>query len=127
LSISLALGLDGRPRDFRGVYEIMEKLHYFENIVEGKAPDEALTKAQTKAWAGTLRTFRGTDCSTPGVCFTKDIIYREGNISVWDIVKAKPEEMLRFSIGKYDPANSRHIAVLEQLGITDADLQQLQD
>jgi hypothetical protein len=126
LSISLAVGIDGQPRDFRGVYEIIKKLYYFENLVNGKEPEEALTKAQAKAWSGTIRTFRGTDCKTPGVCFTKDIIYREGNISVWDVVQNNPEEMLRFSIGKYDPANSRHIAVLEQLGISDKDLQKLQ-
>jgi hypothetical protein len=126
LSISLALGLDGKPRDFRGVYEVMERYFEFEHLKDRMEPAEAAEKAITKAWGRTVRTFRGSDCKTPGVCFTKDIIYREGNISVWDVVKENPEEMMRFSIGKYDPSNPRHIAVLDQLGITDEDLEALE-
>ena len=50
------------------------------------------------------------------------MIYREGNIGVWDVIRNNPDEMTRFSVGKYDPSNSRHIYVLDQLGISDEDL-----
>lgn len=122
LAISLAYGLDGQPRDFRGVHDILVKYHYLKALVEGKKSDEAMSSAQTSAWNRAVRTFRGTDCATPGVCFTKDIIYREGNIGVWDVVKTNPAELIRFSVGKYDPTNDRHIWVLDQLGITNEDL-----
>jgi hypothetical protein len=56
---------------------------------------------------------------------TRDIVYREGNIGVWRVVKNNPEEERRFSVGKYDPANPRHIWILEQLGISDEDLDNL--
>jgi hypothetical protein len=74
-----------------------------------------------------VRTFRGSDCKTAGACFTKDIIYREGNMGVWDLVKTNPEEMKQFNIGKYDPTNKRHMWVLAKLGITDSDLASLKE
>ena len=127
LAIGLAVGLDGQRRDFRQVYEVLEKHYLLNNLTKGKGFDEALEKAQNSAWNNTVRTFRGTDCRTPGVCFTKDIIYREGNIGVWTVVRSNPEEMAHFNIGKYDPSNSRHLWILEQLGITDKDLCELED
>jgi hypothetical protein len=123
LAIGLSLGLDGQPRDFRQVYDILEKYYLFNNLKSGKKEfNEAREKAQDTAWNRSVRTFRGTDCKTPGVCFTKDIVYREGNIGIWEVIKNNPSEMVRFNIGKYDPANSRHLWVLDQLGITDQDL-----
>lgn len=126
LAIGLALGLDGQPRDFRQVYDTLEKYYLFKNLISKKDLPEATEKAQNSAWNRAVRTFRGTNCKTPGVCFTKDIVYREGNIGIWDVIKNNPEEMLRFNVGKYDPANSRHLWILEQLGITDQDLSDLE-
>lgn len=126
LAIALASGLDGSPRDFREVYTVMERHFYFKALKAGKPPDQARTSAQTNAWNRTVRTFRGTDCKTKGVCFTKDIIYREGNIGVWNLVKTETEELERFSIGKYDPTNERHIWILNQLGLSDEDLSGLE-
>lgn len=125
LAIGLAKGLDGQPRDFRGVYEIMEKYFYLEKLVSGKNSADALAAAQRNAWKRCVRTFRGTNCATRGVCLEKDIIYREGNIGVWAVIRENPEELLRFRIGKYDPANPRHIWILNQLGISDNDLEEL--
>lgn len=119
LGISLAQGLDGTPRDFRQVYTFLEKFYQLRVLLK---PDEGYKDARTEAWNRTVRTFRGTDCKTPGACFTKDIIYQEGNIAMWDLIKTNPNELMRLSIGTYDPANERHIWILGQLGITDTDL-----
>lgn len=126
LATGLAMGLDGIPRDFRDVYEIMEKYFYFQALLLGKNHEDALLLAQKNAWNRTVRTFRGTDCQTKGVCFTKDIVYREGNIGVWEVVRESPNEMVRFSVGKYDPTNERHLWVLNQLGISEVDLKDLE-
>lgn len=122
LAISLAMGLDGKRKDFRETYEILEKYFYFKAILAKKSPEEASISAKNDAYKRCIRTFRGTDCKTRGVCFTKDMIYREGSIGVWDVIRNNPDEMMRFSVGKYDPSNERHIYVLEQLGISDEDL-----
>lgn len=127
LAISLAAGLDGQPRDFRAVYTILEKYFYLTSLSSGKSPDTALTTAQNSAWNRAIRTFRGTNCLTKGSCFTKDIVYREGNIGVWEVIRQNPDELLRLSVGKYDPANKRHIWILDQLGISDADLGELKN
>jgi len=74
LAINLAAGLDGKPRNFREVFGIMEKYFTFEAMRSGKSPAEAKQETQTKAWNHCIRTFRETDCATAGICFTKDII-----------------------------------------------------
>ena len=94
-------------------------------LARGKSPEEAKRLADENAWTTCVRTFRGTDSKTPGTCFTKDIIYREGNIAVWETLERNAPEMHRWNIGKYDPSNPRHLWVLDQLGITDEDLQEL--
>jgi len=128
LAISLAKGLDGKPRDFRQVYQIMEKYYFFNNVTaKSKRTElESFEKAQDSAWKHCVRTFRGTDCATAGACFTKDIVYREGNIDIWALIENDPSSMMKFNIGKYNPSNNRHVWVLEQLGITDRDLVDLE-
>jgi hypothetical protein len=121
LAIGLAYGLDGKPRDFRQVFEIMKK--YFElDQYEPYTPGGEVKSPAEFAWDRCLRTFKGTTCDEPGVCFPKDIIYQQGNVGVWQLMGSNPDEMLRFQVGKYDPTNSRHLQVLETFGITDNDL-----
>lgn len=126
LAIGLAQGLDGQPRNFRQVYEILENYYLFNNLISEEEVGEARIKAQNTAWNRSVRTFRGTNCKTPGVCFTKDIIYRQGNIGVWDVIRSNPDEIIHFNIGKYDPSNTRHLWILAQLGITEQDLTYLE-
>ncbi len=123
LAISLAYGLDGTPRGFRDVFEILQAHFKLKRLLAGDTLDKATISAQNDAWNRAVRTFRGTDCKTPGVCFTKDIVYREGNIAIWSVIHNDKHEMARFSIGKYDPSNPRHIWALTMLGITDAELE----
>lgn len=124
LAISLASGIDGKKRNFREVFDIL-KNYYF--IQSKKTGEETWKSAKDSAWNRCIRTFRGTTCQTPGACLTRDIAYREGNIGIWNIVKNNPEEIKRFSVGKYDPNNSRHIWILEQLNITEEDLTLLEN
>ncbi len=114
---SLAKGLDGIKRDFIGVFDIIKDYH----IAIGKDVD----KASSLAWNLCMRTFRGTTGHTPGACFTKDIAYREGNIGIHTLINNNDSEQARFLIGKYDPTNPRHIWILDQLNITENDLEKL--
>lgn len=127
LAISLARGLDGQPRNFRQVFASLEKYFIFKFLLDGKTLPDAKAQAQNSAWNRCVRTFRGTDCATAGGCFTKDIIYRQGNIGVWEVIRQTPAEMARFNLGKYDPANPRHLWILDRLEITDEDLEQLSE
>ena len=122
LAIALATGSDGKKRNFREVFEILRDIYF---IKSKKNKEEAWESAENSAWTRCVRTFRGTICKTPGACLTRDIVYREGNIAVWNLVKENSPEVRRFSVGKYDPSNPRHIWILDQLGITDEDLDSL--
>lgn len=124
LAISLAVGMDGKRRNFREVFELLKDFYFIRS--KNKNKEAAQESAKGYAWDDCIRIFRGTTCKTPGSCFTRDIVYREGNIGIWNVIKNNPAEEKRFSIGKYDPSNPRHIWILEQLGITDEDLDGLE-
>ncbi len=115
LPICLALGSDGKKRNFRAVFEMLEAIFFLLKMLGGKKSAKAKREAREEAWERSVRTFRGTDCSTPGTCFMKDIIYREGNIRIWRLVSNKPSLMKDFNIGKYDPANPEHLEIIESL------------
>ena len=123
-AVSLALGMDGKKRNFREVFSILRDFYFISSKKKNKT--EAWIAAKDSAWNRSVRTFRGTSCSTKGVCFTQDIVYREGNIGIWNVIRENPEEEKRFMVGEYDPANIRHIWILEQLGISEKDLEILE-
>jgi hypothetical protein len=123
LAISLAKGMDGKKRDFREVCNILRDYFFLKS--PNKDVEKAWENAKNNAWSICVRTFRGTTCQKKGACLTRDIIYREGNINAWIVVASKPEEIIKFSLGKYDPANNRHVYLLQQLGISDDDLEAL--
>ncbi len=116
---SLAKGLDGGgERNFAQVFTIL--LDYY-SVCDNADPE----KAQELAWNRCVRIFRGTTGEVPGVVFTKDIIYRKGNIATYRLMEKEGSEKIDFNVGKFDPSNSRHIAVLVELGILDKDLEML--
>lgn len=117
LAVCLALGCDGEKRNFRQVYEEINSIFFLLKLIGGKNSAIAKTEAAREAWERSVRTFRGTDCSTPGICFTKDIIYREGNMKLWNFLLKTEINISEFDAGKYDPLNSEHIKLLNSLGI----------
>ncbi|MDD3066607.1 MAG: DUF1704 domain-containing protein [Candidatus Gracilibacteria bacterium] len=134
-AIGLEVGIDGKKRDFRGVFEIMQKYYFFEEMqscAKLKDPEKqaarkakAFAKSCDKAWLRCYRSFRGSDCKTPGVCFAKDIAYAEGNIATWYLLGKNQELLGKLTLGKFDQTNPRHLKALFALqigGITEADL-----
>jgi len=121
LSIALAKGLGGKKRDFRQTYEIMKDYR----LLTASEKDIAEEKFLTTAYNDCIRIFRGTSCSTPGAVYPKDMAYF-GNRDIWTLVSKNSDVVHQFSIGKYDPNNSEHIALLTQLGILDEDLDYLE-
>lgn len=136
LVAGLARGLDGNDasskRDFRQTFEVLQRVEMLRELLKGTVEVKAKELADTRAWDQCIRIFRGTDCKTPGAIFTKDIIYREGNIGVWQLMSQDQDAMMRFSIGKFDPASSRHQKIIEyvmlasQTEITEGDLLRMQ-
>lgn len=118
LAIGLAWGCDGQPRDFRGVYSIMKRYYMFIHMEKGVGAGHDVEKlASDEAWQVCVRVFRGTDGKTSGACFTRDIIYREGNIAIWHLLEKNIEAMNYFDIGKYNPVDRTHVKLLQKLNL----------
>jgi hypothetical protein len=118
LSIALAQGLDGKPRNFREVYDILYKYYLIEEQAK-KNNTEAKTKAQDKAWTRAVRTFRGVPPGVKGICYSKDLTYREGNIRAWENIEdfLKTNPLNAIFAGKFDFTNPKHLEQLKKLGI----------
>lgn len=112
LAASLAVGMDGISRDFRAVFSLMND--YFTLRHAEKGIDIPSFKP---AWEVCVRIFRGTTGSTPGAIYTKDIIYLEGNIGIWNLLSDKPEVFESLFLGKFNPLLTRHVKSLQTLGI----------
>ena len=115
LSVGLALGFTGKSYNFRQLFEVLTCYYKIFKYRHGIDMNELIAKAKTLAWNRCVRTFRGVDCHVKGICYIKDIVYRVGNIAVWQEVMKNPKEVTRFNVGKYDPANEFHRYVLDQL------------
>lgn len=118
-AISLAIWVDGVMRTIREVYSIMEAYYYLEELQQKPHLDhtQAQKNAIEEARKCIIRIYRGTDCATPWVCFTKDIIYREGNLDLRALVANQPDILHHVNTGKFDPTNPQHIAIMQQLGM----------
>jgi hypothetical protein len=114
-SVSCTLGLDGKMRNFREVFDILK--NYFIASINNEGDKILIEKAENAAWNTCVRCFRGTTCKTPGAVFTKGHIYREGNIEIYRLIESGSKEIKRIMAGKYDPANKKHTTILDELGI----------
>jgi len=113
LAASLAVGMDGEVRDFRAVFSLM--VDYYTLTL---APEETTEVAPSRAaWDVCLRIFRGTTGQTAGCIFTKDIVYLEGNIGIWNLLIDKPHVFESLFLGKFNPLLPRHVQTLQTLGI----------
>lgn len=123
LAISFVVGLDGKPRSFRELFDIMVPYLFLSVIEQRTRNNHSLNldiiedHVKRNAWARCIRTFRGVTGQNPGYCLTRDIIYLEGNIAIWQLLEAEPNFEKNFSIGKYDPTNKEHVSILHELGL----------
>lgn len=113
LALSLACGLDGEVRDFRSVFSCMVDYYLLTLLMD----DTIHTRVEQYAWDTCMRIFRGTSGQRAGVVFTRDIVYLEGNIGIWNMLFLHPERLSACLIGKYDPLNQSHVTSLQALGI----------
>lgn len=114
--------MDGHPRDFRQVFQVFEDFSFigFARPDMEKVPENAHQGASNWAWGLALRPFKGTTYQTPGATFPKDLAYLKGQAGIIKLAAGKTPEVDRFLMGKYDPLNPKHVAILDQLGIRPA-------
>lgn len=120
LALGLARGLDGRPRDFRDTFEIAWLREALKKVKNGVVDSDMIDKARNQAYIQCTRIFRGTPCDVPGLVYTKDQSYLNGNKKAWpvlsEVAALPPEERSRaFNVllsAKYDPTNEVHRALV---------------
>jgi len=113
MAISLAVGLDGSPRDFRAVFSSM--VDYYTVTLRSRKNIEE--RARSAAWDVCMRIFRGTTGQSAGTVFTRDLAYFAGNIEMWQFMTDYPERFNDLFIGKFDPLNQEHVTALQSLDI----------
>lgn len=113
LAASLAVGMDGEKRDFRAVFSLMTD-YYTLKLASNNTSSTAPFRA---AWDVCVRIFRGTSGQTAGCIYTKDIVYMEGNIGLWNLLSERPQVFESLFIGKYNPLLKRHVQTLQTLEI----------
>lgn len=113
LAACLAVGMDGEVRDFRAVFSLMTDYY----TMKLASTDKTNTAPFRAAWDVCVRIFRGTTGQTAGCIFTKDIVYMEGNIGVWNLLSERPKVFESLFLGKYNPLLPRHVQTLQTLEI----------
>lgn len=111
----LALGVDGHKRDFKEVFRILYAVKKFNNVMNGKEMNKADEDAKRSAWKITLRVFRGTPGTLPGICFRKDLANGEGRVQLMRYLgERKDEDISNLWEAKYSPWKPTHMKVRER-------------
>lgn len=98
LHSGLSLGLDGKPRDFRDLYEVAWRRNIVSQASEGVViTDEVIAKAQSDAYVATTRVKRGMPTDIPGMTFTKDAMYLQGYQQVWHFLDEQLLDDVQFA------------------------------
>jgi hypothetical protein len=110
LAIAMANGTYGINFSFRAVFDFIKR-HY-----KIDQSNKVIGDASLLAYVTTIRTFRGTDCNTPGNCYLKDKVYYEGLIKAIDHMHDVKDFDQLFA-GKYDFTNLQQLKWLKELGV----------
>lgn len=122
-SVGAAMGTLGTPLSFLELYNVLYAYYILTIASKSLATEgfyeleELRMTATDYAWNRTLRVYRGTTGNTPGAVYTRDIIYFEGNQQMWKLLDSEAAISPDWLVGKYDPTNDLHTAVLKELGI----------
>lgn len=122
-ALGLARGLDGKPRDFRDVYELEYRRRIIKEYEDkGIVDKDRSQKLKELAYNTCVRIFRGTPCDIPGMVYTKDQAYFMGNQKMLELVlnivdlpgEQKDEAFSMLFAAKYDPTNPLHVRLVNK-------------
>jgi hypothetical protein len=95
IALGFALGIDGKPRNAKEVYEIIWRLRYLGGVAQNR------TVAKEYAAKEVIRIFRGMPLDKKGVVITKDRAYIEGSQKIWAHIEENgPEFIFENLLGK---------------------------
>jgi hypothetical protein len=113
MHVGLALGTGSEPRDARQVFEITWRILALQQNPSGSISDEAVREAKEQTYVHIENIFRGTDCSTPGVVYSKAKVYYEGLLKAskyLQSIKGDSAAFVRMYLGKYNHTDTTETA-----------------
>ncbi|MCB9822967.1 hypothetical protein H6800_01690 [Candidatus Nomurabacteria bacterium] len=118
IAIGFASGVaDERMRTAAETYDFIYAIDLmYQTKLKPNDPEVAAEKAKRKTDPLILRVLKGTDGT--GGAYLKDKLYLEGNVAVWRAAEMYgPGIISDGDLGKFDITNSRHIVLLQKLGL----------
>jgi transcriptional regulator with XRE-family HTH domain len=103
LAVGLASGLVTPPQTFSSLFTFFEPFLLLYRLLWRGDEDRATAeqRARRNALMRCLRTYRGvTDLQQPGVCFTKDVVYLRGLLTIERAVASDETVLDRLAVGK---------------------------
>lgn len=113
IHVGLALGTGSEPRDARQVFEITWRLRALQDNPNGIITDDAVAIAREDTYTHIENIFRGTDCSVPGVVYTKAKVYYEGLLKTakhLSAIEGDSAAFVRMFLGKYNHTDATETA-----------------
>jgi hypothetical protein len=106
ITVGLALGVGGQPRDARETYETLWRTLAVQKAVDGKIDEKIVESAKKIAYSHIANSYRGTQFWMKGVIYTKSKIYYEGLVKNAEYFKNNINDLDRafkdIFIGKYN-------------------------
>jgi hypothetical protein len=103
LAVGLASGVVTPPQTFSSLFAFFEPFLLLYRLLWRDDEDRATAeqRARKNALMRCLRTYRGvTDLQRPGICFTKDVVYLRGLLTIERAVASDETMLDRLAVGK---------------------------
>ena len=127
LAVSLGSGLAGGGKTKNSaetneaIFSTARLFEYTHSPLDSQEDlDAATARAANHAWSLTNAVYKGTDGTGKAGVYRRPMIYLEGNLAVWDKARTDPHAIHVGDLGKFDIANDRHIAILQEAGMLPA-------
>ncbi len=119
ITIGLALGVNGTPRDARETFEVLWRILALNDSKNGEVDEKIIKSARDRAYRHIENAYRGTNFAMKGVVFRKMKVYYEGLKKNADYFSSHQENINNtldvVMMGKYnhvDPRESHVVTVL---------------
>lgn len=122
IHVGLALGVGSDPKDARQVFEITWRILALQQNPDGFISEQAIAEAREQTYVHIENIFRGTDCSIPGVVYSKAKVYYEGLLKTakhLSSIQGDNAAFVRMFLGKYNHADATETAhIMRIIGTT---------
>ncbi len=121
ISKYLGIALANRGYDFREFYELSWRYRVLMELEDNQELDpDFVLHHKRKAYRELIRIFRGNQPRFANLTYNKDLAYLKGRVLVMEYFKQlmtvydSDEYLEKLFVGKFDPTNQKHLALVER-------------